>query len=90
MAPFEALYGRRYHTPLNWIEPREKAIFGPDLINEAAATVCHIHDNLKAARSRQENYAIKRRRQLEFEVGNHVYLWVSPMKGVKDLGWKES
>jgi hypothetical protein len=37
MAPFEALCGHRCRTPLNWIEPREKAIFGPDLINEAEA-----------------------------------------------------
>jgi hypothetical protein len=39
---------------------REKAIFGSDLIDEAEATVCHIQENLKAARSRQESYANKR------------------------------
>jgi hypothetical protein len=43
---------------------------------------------LKAAKSRQETYANKRRRPLEFEVGNHVYLRVSPMKGVKRFGVK--
>jgi hypothetical protein len=47
MAPFEVLYRRRCHTLLNWIEPGEKAIFGPDLIDEAKATVCRIQDNLK-------------------------------------------
>jgi hypothetical protein len=30
MAPFEVLYGRRCHTPLNWIEVGERVIFGPD------------------------------------------------------------
>jgi hypothetical protein len=59
MAPFEVLYGRRCRTPLNWIEPREKLIFGPDLVEEAEATVRHIQDNLKAAKSRQETYANK-------------------------------
>jgi hypothetical protein len=39
MAPFEALYGRRCRTPLNWIEPGEKAIFGPDLVEMAKETV---------------------------------------------------
>jgi hypothetical protein len=39
-------------------------------------------------KSRQETYANKRRRTLEFEVGNHVYLRVSPMKGVKWFGVK--
>jgi hypothetical protein len=68
MAPFEVLYGRRCHTPLNWIEPGEKVIFGPDLIEEAEATVHRIQDNLKAAKSHQETYANKRHRPLAFEV----------------------
>jgi hypothetical protein len=89
MAPFEALYGRRCRTPLNWIEPREKVIFGPDIIEEAEATVCRIQDNLKAAKSRQETYANKRRQPLEFEVEDHIYLRVSPMKDVKRFGMKE-
>jgi hypothetical protein len=79
----EVLYGCRCRTPLNWIEPGEKVIFAPDLVKEAEATVCHIQDNLKATKSRQETYANKRRRPLEFKVGNHVYLRASPMKGVK-------
>jgi hypothetical protein len=79
----EVLYGCRCRTPLNWIEPGEKVIFAPDLVKEAEATVCHIQDNLKATKSRQETYANKRCRPLEFEVGNHVYFRVSPMKGVK-------
>jgi hypothetical protein len=40
----------------------------------------------KAAKSHQESYANKRRQPLEFEVGDHVYLKVSPMKGVKKFG----
>jgi hypothetical protein len=42
MALFQVLYGRRCHTPLNWIELGEKAIFGPDLVEEVEAIVCHI------------------------------------------------
>jgi hypothetical protein len=88
MAPFEALYGRQCHTPLNWIEPGEKAIFGPDIVVEAEATVRHIQENLKAAKLHQESYTNKRCRPLQFEVGDHVYLKVSPMKGVKRFGVK--
>jgi hypothetical protein len=88
MAPFEVLYGCRCHTPLNWIELGEKAIFGPDLVKKVEATVHHIQDNLKATKSRQETYANKRHRPLEFEVGDHVYLRVLPMKGVKRFGVK--
>jgi hypothetical protein len=88
MAPFEVLYGRRCRTPLNWIEPGEKVIFGPDLVEEAESTVRRIQDNLKVVKSRQETYANKRRRPLEFEVGNHVYLRVSPVNGMKRFGVK--
>jgi hypothetical protein len=63
-------------------------IFGPDIVKEAEMIVHRVQDNLKAAKSRQETYANKRRRPLEFEVGNHVYLRVSPMKGVKRFGVK--
>jgi hypothetical protein len=88
MAPFEALYGRQCYTPLNWIEPGEKAIFGADIVAEAEATIRWIQENLKAVKLRQESYANKRRRPLQFEVGDHVYLKVSPMKGMKRFGVK--
>ncbi|WVZ66629.1 hypothetical protein U9M48_015819 [Paspalum notatum var. saurae] len=72
MAPFEALYGRRFRTPLNWSEPGERVTFGPDL----------------SAQSRQKSYSDRRRRPLVFEKGDHVYLRVSPMKGVHRFGVK--
>jgi hypothetical protein len=74
MAPFVVLYGRRCRTPLNWIEPGEKVIFGPDIVKEAEMTVHRVQENLKAGKSCQETYANKRRRPLVFEVGDHVYL----------------
>jgi hypothetical protein len=89
MAPFKVLYGWRYHTPLNWIEPGEKVIFGLDLIDEVEVIVHRIQDNLKAVKSHQKSYANKRHRPLEFEVRHQVYLRVSPMKGMKRFGIKE-
>jgi hypothetical protein len=88
MAPFEVLYRDWCRTPLNWIEPGEKVIFGPDLVEEAEATVCLIQDNLRAVKSCQETYANKRRRPFECEVSDHVYLRVPPMKGMKRSGMK--
>jgi hypothetical protein len=88
MAPFEVLYGLQCRSPLNWIEPGEKVIFGPDLVDEAEATIHCIQNNLKVTKSHQESYANKRRRPLQFEVGDHVYLKVSPMKGMKRFGVK--
>ncbi|WVZ76424.1 hypothetical protein U9M48_024401 [Paspalum notatum var. saurae] len=88
MAPFEALYGRRCRTPLNWSEPGERVTFGPDLVTQAEEQVKLIHGNLKRARSRQKSYSDKRRRPLVFELDDHVYLRVSPMKGVHRFGVK--
>jgi hypothetical protein len=57
MAPFEVLYGRHCRTPMNWIEPSERTVFGPDLVIEAKEIVHCIQSNLKAAMARQESYA---------------------------------
>jgi hypothetical protein len=51
-------------------------------------TIRRIQDIIRAVKSRQESYANKRCRSLEFEVGDHVYLKVSSMKGVKRYGAK--
>jgi hypothetical protein len=48
--------------------------------------VHRIQDNLRAAKSCQESYVNKRCRPLEFEVGDHVYLEVFPMKVMKIFG----
>ena len=47
MAPYEALYRRRYRTPLCWIELSEKKIIGPDLIQETEEKVKMIRERLK-------------------------------------------
>jgi hypothetical protein len=88
MAPFETLYGRQCCTPLNWIEPGERMIFGPDLVTEAKEIVHRIQSNLKVARAWQERYADKRRRLLQFNAGDRVYLRVWPTRGVKRFGIK--
>ena len=88
MAPFEALYGRKCRTPLNWSETGERAFFGPDSINEAEGQVQLIRDRLRTAQSRQKSYADRRRRELSFELNDFVYLKVSPLKGHQRFGVK--
>jgi hypothetical protein len=88
MAPFEALYGRRCRTPLSWSETGERKIFGPDLVIEAEDKVKVIQSNLKTAQSRQKSYADKRRKPLQFQIGDFVYLRVSPTKGVQRFGMR--
>jgi hypothetical protein len=73
---------------LSWSETGERKIFGPDLVTEAENKVKLIQANLKAAQSRQKNYADQRRKPLQFQVGDYVYLRVSPTKGVQRFGIK--
>ena len=56
------------------------------MVKEAEEKVKLIQANMKVAQSQQKSYADKRRRPLEFKVGDYVYLKVSPMKGVHRFG----
>ncbi|KAL5569846.1 hypothetical protein UlMin_026421 [Ulmus minor] len=70
MAPYEALYGRR----------------SPEFVEDTTQAVKKIQTRMKSAQSRQKSYADKRRRPLEFQVGDSVFLKVSPFKGVIRFG----
>jgi hypothetical protein len=88
MASFDALYGRRCRTPLNWSETVERTLFGPDLVKGAEEKVQVIRENLKMAQMRQKSYHDKGTAPQHFEVGDYVYLKVSPTKGVQRFGVK--
>nr|GEY18402.1 retrotransposable element Tf2 [Tanacetum cinerariifolium] len=59
-----------------------------ELVQETIKKISQIKDRLKAARDRQKSYADKRRKPLEFSVGDYVLLKVSPWKGVVRFGNK--
>jgi hypothetical protein len=80
MAPFEMLYGRRCRTLLFWNEMGERKVFRPDILEEAEKQVRMVRENLCVAQSRQKSYTDHIRRDLSFEVGDFVYLKVSPMR----------
>jgi hypothetical protein len=82
-APFKMLYGRSCQTPLFWNETGERKVFGPDILEEAEKQVRMVKENLHVAQSRQKSYADHRRRELSFDVGDFVYLKVSPMRGLR-------
>ena len=52
MAPFEALYGRKYRTPLNWVEPGERRYYGIDFVKEAEEKVHVIQQHIEVTQSR--------------------------------------
>ena len=78
MTPFEALYGRKYRTPVCWDEVGERRLVGLELVKITSEKVKVVRDNLKTARDRQKSYADNRRRDLQFEMGDWVFLKISP------------
>nr|GEV45271.1 putative reverse transcriptase domain-containing protein [Tanacetum cinerariifolium] len=86
--PFEALYDRKCRSPIIWAKVGEGQLIGPELMQETTEKIPQIKDRLKAARDCQKSYADKRRKPLEFSVGDYVLLKVSPWKGVVRFGRK--
>ena len=85
-APFEALYGRKCRSPLCWAEVGDRQLTGPEIIEETTEKISQIRERMKAAQDRQKSYADRRRKPLEFQVGERVLLKVSPWKGVARFG----
>nr|GEW40030.1 putative reverse transcriptase domain-containing protein [Tanacetum cinerariifolium] len=74
--PFEALYGKKCHSPVCWNEVGEFHLTGPEI-------------KIQAARDRQKSYVDLKRKPMEFQVGDKVMLKVSPWKGVVRFGKRE-
>ncbi|GJU94467.1 putative reverse transcriptase domain-containing protein [Tanacetum coccineum] len=85
-APFEALYGRKCKSPVCWAKVRDVQLTGPEIIHETTKKIVQIRQRLQAARDRQRSYANVRRKPLEFQVGDHVMLKVSPRKDIIHFG----
>ena len=77
MAPYEALYGKRCRTPLCLQQDGESVVLGPEFLQQTTKKVKMIQDRMRATQSRQKSYGDKRRRPLEFEAGDHVFLRVT-------------
>ncbi|GJV32175.1 putative reverse transcriptase domain, ribonuclease H-like domain, aspartic peptidase domain protein [Tanacetum coccineum] len=78
--PFKALYGRKCRSPVCWAEVGYVQLTGPKIIHETTEKIVQIRQHLQAARDRQRSYTNIRRKPLEFQVGDHVMLKVSPRK----------
>lgn len=86
MAPYEALYGRRSRSPVYWDEVGERRILGPELIEKTVEAIEKIRLRIKSAQDRQKSYADQRKKGLEFEIREKVFLKVAPMKGTIRFG----
>lgn len=86
MPPYEALYGRPCRSPICWEEIGDGALLGPKIVEQTSEKIRIIRAKMKVAQDRQKSYADKRRRDLEFSAGDHVWLRVMPIKGVCRFG----
>ena len=82
MPPYEALYGRKCRSPLFW-DYLEKVVTGPELVQETIEKVAVIKQRMKEAQDRQKSWADLKRKEMEFEVGDFVFLNVKPIKSLQ-------
>ncbi|GKC70167.1 putative reverse transcriptase domain-containing protein [Tanacetum coccineum] len=80
----EFTYNNSYHTSIK-AAPFE-ALYGPNIVHETTKKIVQIKRRIQAARGRQKNYADKRCKPLEFQVGDKFMLKVSQWKGVIRFG----
>ncbi|XP_057999306.1 uncharacterized protein LOC131178361 [Hevea brasiliensis] len=74
--------------PLCWGEVGERKMLGPELVQETKDKVRLIRERLKAASDRQKSYADLKRREIKYQVGDKVFLKVSPWKKIVRFGRK--
>nr|GFC78755.1 putative reverse transcriptase domain-containing protein [Tanacetum cinerariifolium] len=85
-APFEALYGRKCHSPVCWNEVGEFHLTGPEIVQETTEKIIQIKQRMQAARDRQKSYVDLKHKLMEFHVRDKDILKVSPWKGVVRFG----
>ncbi|GJT46887.1 putative reverse transcriptase domain-containing protein [Tanacetum coccineum] len=71
-APFEALYGRKCRSPICWAEVGDAQLTSLEIVCETTKNIIQIKHPLQASRDRQRSYADKRRKPLEFQVGDKI------------------
>ena len=86
--PYDMLYGRKCRSPIHWDEAGERSYLGPELVQQTNEALEKIKARMLATQSRQKSYADLKCKSVEFQVGDHVFLRVSPMRGVKRFGIK--
>ncbi|KAG8486790.1 hypothetical protein CXB51_020298 [Gossypium anomalum] len=88
MAPYEALYGRRCRSPTCWAELGDRQVLGPELVADTEDKIKVIRNRIKEATDRQKSYADLKRKDIEYAVGDMVFLKVSPWKKILRFGKK--
>jgi hypothetical protein len=86
MSPFKALYCRRCNTPVSWDNPIDRAMVGPDILQEMEEKMIKIKKNSKVSQYRHKICADKGQNFRQFKVGDHVFLKVKEILIYLKLG----
>ena len=90
MAPYEALHGRKCRTLVYLIDLNEHKVIGSNIVKDTEEKVRIIQQRLKATSDRQKSYADLKRKDIEYEVGDKVFLKVSTWKKILHFGKKRN
>ncbi|GJT31532.1 putative reverse transcriptase domain-containing protein [Tanacetum coccineum] len=74
--PFEALYGRKCHSPVCWAEVGEVQLTSPRIVQETTEKIIQIKQRIQVACDQQKSYADLKRKPMEFQVRDKVMLKV--------------
>ena len=88
MTPYEALYSRKCRTHVFWIELYEHKVICPDIVKDTEEKVHVIQQRLKATSDQHKSYADLKRKDIKYEVGDKVFLKVSPRRTILRFGKK--
>lgn len=86
MTPYEALYGKKCRSSSYWDEVCERFLLGQELVHMTNYAIQKIITRMQTAENMKKHYGPTRRRGLEFDVEEHVFVRVSPMKNVLRFG----
>ncbi|KAK4390157.1 hypothetical protein Sango_2079000 [Sesamum angolense] len=81
VAPYKALYGRKCRSHICWDIEGLRQLEGPELVQETEDKIQTVQKCLKAAKDQQKR-TNKHHRKMEYEVGEKVFLKVSPWRGI--------
>ncbi|KAA0049641.1 pol protein [Cucumis melo var. makuwa] len=78
-----ALYDKCCRSSVCWGEVGEQRLMSPELVQSTNEAIQKIRSRMHTTQSRQKSYADVRRKDLEFEVGDKVFLKVAPMRAYR-------
>ncbi|GKF15163.1 putative reverse transcriptase domain-containing protein, partial [Tanacetum coccineum] len=82
----EALYGRKFRSPICWVEVGDAQLTGLEIVHETTEKIFQIKKRIQAARNRKKSLVDRNCKPMKFQVGDMVMLKVSPWKGVIRFG----